>query len=194
MKIPNAGNTTLPNPQWNWGVEVERATFKMYRPIIGGVALFVMGVFASMIVFAVTTSFLPFISPVVLGLGMAIIMSFSIAGMIIMITSKPVTKLLYNEARELARTKQLEWEQNYLAPYLAERYNLELIEIDYEKNEALVRQDNEEFCVRLNGVEFMENFGFDLPWHDYSDTLHNARVMPEKLSVERIVIETLAEV
>lgn len=193
MKIPNAGNTTLPNPQWNWGVEVERAAFKMYLPSIIRV-VFGMGVSVSSIVFGVMVSLPSFISPTVLGIGLALFFSFGIVATVFVITTKPVATPLYNKARQLARTKQLEWEQNYLAPYLTERYNLELIEIDYEKNEALVRQDNEEFCVRLNGVEFMENSRFDLPLQDYSDTLHNVRVMPEKLSVERIVIETLAEV
>lgn len=192
MKIIHTRITSLPQPELNWGVKRDKATFRMHLPkifgILLGLGMFGFGFFLGT-VFTPTSSFL------YLKLGLvAILMVVGGVGAGLTLMTYDVNKPFREKARSLAKTKQEAWERNYLTPYLAERYNLEFVGVDCTENEVKVRQGDEEFSVRLNGVEFSRNREFD--WDYYGDDafIYDVEITSENIGVERSVIQTLAEI
>lgn len=191
MRFPNAGSTELPEPEWDWGVENTLSASQSKMECKG--RIFKVVVFFSVI--ALMAIFgqeffdikLPLSNAVILGLAVCFAVSFAVD---LYNRTETKTVLRYTLARTESLKRQVEWEREILAPYLSKCYGLELVRIDHQKNEAVVTSRGSEIRVRFDGISFFPNTGFNLPSGDYSESVYNATVSPDEISVEQVTQRT----
>lgn len=192
MKISNAGTTTLSEPEWDWGVEdsgpSSRKRFWTYFSTFG--------IVLATVVLAIVSS------QIMQNLGVNVI----IIALVVIVVFPPLAGILgggivekmdaeiyacHTSDRTEALKRQEHWVATVFSPYLKERYDLDLMDLDYQNNTAQVKRNGEEIQVRFEGIEFTPNNRLD---GGKFDGLYSVKITPNEVSVEQVICNTLAEV
>lgn len=193
MKIHNAGTVTLFEPEWDWGVKDSTSSENKQVLVYMGAYVMMLGSAALLIT---AGTFLPLVGvPVGISyvLGMVLFALGLKLSADIILREKAEYALCHEVDRIETLKRQEHWVNNVFTPYLKERYNLDLINLDYQNNGTRVKHNGEEIKVVFEGIEFIPNNKFDNIYGNYSNELYNVKITSSEISVEQVVRKTIEE-